>query len=120
MDAKHVALEILIDTRLKGIEVATEKALVSNDIRLEGMNGFRNTLRDQTGTFLTKNEFVAQHDRMREDIQRLEISKAELQGKASVESIIKVDKRSVISQYISVAGVIVAVLALIVTIIYKG
>ena len=84
------SLRELIEANFKAIEVATNKALNANDKRLDVMNEFRQALKDQTGTFITRKDFDTQHERVREDIQRLEISRAEMDAKADQS---KVDTR---------------------------
>jgi hypothetical protein len=51
--------------------------------RLESMNEFRQQLKDQTSSFITRPE----HDSVLADIRILRESKAELQGKASQSSV---------------------------------
>ena len=48
--------EKLIDAHIENIKDNVTKANEANEKRFENVNEFRNTLRDQQGTFLTRNE----------------------------------------------------------------
>jgi hypothetical protein len=50
--------ETALNTRLELLNQATDKAAAAMDRRLEGMNEFREQLNNQTGTFVTRNEFA--------------------------------------------------------------
>lgn len=82
-DQKHRDLQAYLEAKLNGISIATEKALDASNKRLEGMNEFRDALKDQASTFITR----AEYDRTREDIKNMEISAATLAGKASQKSV---------------------------------
>lgn len=47
------------ETQFKNIQDGIAKATASMDKRLDGMNEFRDTLKDQAGTFITKSELLA-------------------------------------------------------------
>ncbi len=55
--AKHV--EKLMYAELNADRRAVEKALASMERRLDGMNEFRTTLKDQAATFVTRRELLA-------------------------------------------------------------
>jgi hypothetical protein len=59
VDQKQEDLEEKIDLHFKLVELATKKAEDKLDLRLEGMNEFRNALKDQSATFITRCEFDA-------------------------------------------------------------
>jgi hypothetical protein len=97
----------LNDTRFQNIKEATEKALASNDKRLDGMNEFRDTLKDQATRFPSKDEleprlksledcrmnmmskvdYEVRHEAVLETLKRLEISKGIMDGKADQKSV---------------------------------
>ena len=81
------ALREIIEANFKAIALSTDKALAANDRRLEGMNEFRQSLKDQAATFITRKDFDAQHERVKEDIQKLEISRAEMDAKADQKGV---------------------------------
>ena len=56
------------------------KAAQSIDKRLESMNEFRNTLRDQSCTFITRTEYEIISER----VKTLELNKANMDGKTLV------------------------------------
>jgi hypothetical protein len=58
------------------------------DKRLEGMNEFRNQLKDQSTMFFTKAEHEQFGKRIEDDIRSLRESRASLEGKASQNSVL--------------------------------
>ena len=58
-------------------DLALTTAIAAVEKRLEGMNEFRNSLRDQAAGFLTRNEYLAAHDAVvrATDRTRLELSR---------------------------------------------
>ncbi len=52
-------LERIIEIRFKGIEKATDIAKEGMEKRLDGMNEFRETLKDQASNFVTRTELLA-------------------------------------------------------------
>ena len=81
--ADEVSLKEYVDARFESI--SRETALTKSDLdkRLEAMNEFRQALRDQNQTFVTKPE----HEFVMKDIRELRESRAELAGKASQQSV---------------------------------
>ena len=82
---------------------AIDKAESSMNARLESMNEFRDTLRDQNKTFITKSE----HEYLEKQIVDLQLSKAELAGKATQSSVN-------ISYIIAISSILISVVSLIV------
>ena len=82
---------------------AIDKAESSMNARLESMNEFRDTLRDQNKTFITKSE----HEYLEKQIVDLQLSKAELAGKATQSSVN-------ISYIIAILSILISVVSLIV------
>lgn len=60
-DEKIDDLEEKIELQFKLSKEAVDKAEVKNDIRLESMNEFRNALKDQAASFLTRTEYEMKH-----------------------------------------------------------
>jgi hypothetical protein len=77
-----------VDERLKDAAAARGDALSAMNKRLDGMNEFRDTLRDQAAQFLTRKEYDAKHEVLTLQIRALELSKAVLDGKASQGAVI--------------------------------
>jgi len=78
-----VSLRDYFDSRLSSVEKETMLAKESMEKRLEGMNEFRDSLRDQSNKFITREEMRS----LVLDIQGLRESRAELYGKASQSSV---------------------------------
>lgn len=57
--SQEVSMKDYVDAQVKNIENNVTKATVSMDRRLDGMNEFRETLKDQAGTFITRSELFA-------------------------------------------------------------
>ena len=105
-DEDYVSLKEYFDMRLKHIEETMNERLVSQasavkiahdavERRLESMNEFRQSLTDQNKTFVSLAEFDAyktmvRHDlsRLSTDITSLNLSRAELSGKASQSQVL--------------------------------
>ena len=66
---------------------ALELARETINTRLAGMNEFRDTLKDQAGTFVTRAELVSTMGSLQESINSLKESRATLEGKASQSSV---------------------------------
>ena len=89
--------------RLESIDKATEVAKISMEKRLEGMNEFRDALKDAQTSYVTKRE----HDLITSDIRELRDSKFKLEGKA--------DQKSVnIALLVSLIGLFVSVLSFLI------
>jgi hypothetical protein len=90
-----------LTVRLEAIDKAQEVYRSALDKRLETMNEFREALKDQNKTFIARPE----HELVVADIRSLRESRATLEGKASMMSVI-------ISYGISIISLFVAILAL--------
>jgi hypothetical protein len=136
-ESQFKSLKELIELNFKTINMATEKALMANDKRLDAMNEIKGAMKDQAAHFPTREEldprlstiedilgkvvlrsdFDNQHERVREDIRKLEISKAEMNAKADqkgvdnkFEGAQKQSNRLTIFTIISIAIAILAVI----------
>jgi len=101
VDKQDVSLREYLENRIDNLEKTllerystqektTANVLSANEKRLDSMNEFRETLRDQNRTFITRTDhesliasFQKDIDRIDDDIESLKISRAELSGKAS-------------------------------------
>ena len=99
-----ISLKEYFEQRFETLEKDMNKASQQMDKRLEGMNEFRSALKDQAGKFLTKDEFMIQHQRVVDDIRVLRESKATLEGKASQTSVF-------IAYAIALIGLIVGIIS---------
>jgi hypothetical protein len=78
-----VPLKEHIERRLESVEQATTLAARALEKRLEGMNEFREALKNQSATFVTRAELTVQVAKCESDIRMLREYKASLEGKAS-------------------------------------
>lgn len=132
-----ITLREYLEAKLGDSDKAVSVALTTLDKRLESMNEFRDTLRDQAAKFIIRTEFELVVSRLEQDIKNLEaaralmvtvttynaahsdlqkqveelrLSKAVLEGKASQESVNQVSSRA---QFGLLFGVIATVIAVI-------
>lgn len=103
----YVTLKEYFDTRLEAIDKATATAYRTMERRLAGMNEFRETLKDQAGRFITRNEMNSELEVMKANIKILELSKAKLEGKADMSTVY-------ISYILSFVGIIMGLISLII------
>ena len=137
-----VSLKEYVDTRIEDLttrclckisdmEKAVVVATAQMDRRLEGMNEFRNQLKDQAGTFVYRPEYTAAHLRLAEDVQglrlgqsnfvtrvehqaihdrvdadirSLQLTRANIEGKASMTSVFIAYGISVVSLIVAIIG----------------
>jgi hypothetical protein len=104
--AKITALDTKIELHLQLSRVALDKAESQMNERLERMNEFRDSLRDQAERFVTKSEWASQHKVLLEDIRTLRESRERLEGKASASSVY-------VAYGISLIGIVLGVAALV-------
>jgi hypothetical protein len=60
-DARIELLERLFEEKITARDRALTVAMATMDVRLDGMNEFRNTLRDQATQFVTRDEYLTGH-----------------------------------------------------------
>lgn len=82
-----VSLKEHIEVRLCAIEHATATAAAAMEKRLDGMNEFRDTLKDQAGRFTTRDEVSLQLAPIRDSLNDLRTFKDQMEGKASASSV---------------------------------
>jgi septal ring factor EnvC (AmiA/AmiB activator) len=83
-----VSLREYFDSRLAAIEKATSLAKADMEKRLDSMNEFRHQLDRQTRDFVNIINYDKDIDRLDKDIRDLRDSKNQLEGKASMKSVI--------------------------------
>ena len=104
--ADYVSLRDYFDTSMEARDKTLEIALRNLDHRLGQMNEFRNALRDQSMTFLTKAEYITFKENLEADIRSLRESRAELAGKAD-------QKQVNTAMILSVIGVMMAFVSIV-------
>lgn len=70
------------ETQVKSIDESTRKAAEQIDKRLESMNEFRDSLKDQAQRFMTRLEYNAAHDSIEQRMKSVEITRAQGEGRA--------------------------------------
>lgn len=96
----------IFEARIDSIEKATKLAADTMDKRLDGMNEFRDTLRDQASKFSTRAEIDLFKAGVEDDIRILRESKANLEGKASQNSVNLALAFSICGLLIGIFGII--------------
>lgn len=105
-----VSLVKYFDMRIDNIQDSTKLALASANERLNGMNEFRDTLKDQQNTFATRKEVEREVERFEQDIKMLTASKNLLEGKASQKSVTIAYIISFVSLLLSVLSTILGLI----------
>jgi hypothetical protein len=75
-------VERLTDEKFRARDVAVSVAIASLDIRLNSMNEFRETLRDQATRFVTREEYIAAHATVEHIAQDSQIAISKLSSRA--------------------------------------
>ena len=107
LEHEHITLKEFITEKFNALEKSTESARVSMEKRLDGMNEFRDTLKDQAAKFVTRDDLTIRLDSIGLDIQGLRESRAELAGKASQSSVIGAYVITIISILLSIISLVI-------------
>ena len=105
-NAEVISIKEYFEMRLAELEKARAEAQKALDHRLDGMNEIRDSLRDQRVTFMTRDEYNAKHEQIVQQIRTLELSKAQVDAKASMTSVY-------ISYFFSALAVAIGIAAII-------
>jgi hypothetical protein len=84
---ERISFKEYLESRLRDSERAVELAWNQLEKRLEAMNAFRNQLKDQAGTFLTKESYDLKHALIQKQVDDLNVARAILDSKASSKSV---------------------------------
>ena len=95
-----------IDDKFNALDKANILAYQSMEKRLNGMNEFRDTLKDQASRFITRVELEVYMEKFNSNIKSLELSRAMLEGKADQKSVI-------ITAAISLIGLLIGIFSLV-------
>ncbi len=89
MSAKDtsISLEKHFESRIAALEKSIDSTARVLDRRLEGMNEFREALKDQASKFITRSELSIIFERIDADIRLLREYKSIMEGKASQNSV---------------------------------
>ena len=102
----EVTLKEYFESRLQEIEKATDRTAEQLNKRLEGMNEFRDTLKDQAAKFVTRDTLDVIIDKLNVDIKNLTTAKDVLSGKASQNSVLWAYAVAVIGIVIGIIGLV--------------
>lgn len=103
-------LKIMIKLKTESIERATDLAKKEVDLRLEGMNEFRDTLKDQASRFITRDEYNALLEKYGGEIKSLRDSRSSAEGKDT-------QKSTIVGWNLQLGTLIFSMLALVVALI---
>ena len=101
-----LAVEKRSDQRMDDASDNVSRAREGMEKRLDAMNEFRDTLKDQAGRFVTREEMAAKMDRMGSDIDTLLASMNKLSGKAEQSTVSIALGVAALSFLVSVAGMV--------------
>lgn len=108
--SSYVHLKEYFESKLNALEKATRLAADNIEIRLEGMNEWRGTIKDQNLLNVSRTELEQFKERIDSDIRFLRESKATLDGKASNQSVM-------IGYVLSALGILLGAVSLITSIV---
>jgi hypothetical protein len=107
-----VQVEKAIDAKFCALEKSTQIIAASLEKRLDGMNEFRDTLRDQAGRFFTRDEHEAYIKVVDVDLRSLRESRARIEGSATHGSVM-------IASGVAVLGLMLAAIGIVMDLIRK-
>ena len=107
-------LREISETKLLSIEEARRLAKIEQDKRLDSMNEFRDTLRDQAATFLTRENYEARHSELASRIEAAEKVQtayfARGEGRSVATSWFVPNAPAIISMIVAIAALAIVVL----------
>ena len=101
-----VSIKEHFEARITALEKATVVASSAMEKRLEGMNEFRDTLKDQASRFVTRDELALQMKPVTDTLQEFRTFMDRLQGKADAKAVY-------ITFVFALIGVVLGVLGLV-------
>ena len=104
--AEFVSLKEYLESRIHAVEKGIDVANHSMQKRLDGMNEFREALKDQSARHITRDEVNIKFAAVEAQLKSLQYFKAALEGKAS-------QAQANIVLGISILGLVVAVISLV-------
>ena len=103
----NVSLKEYFERALLANEKALDLARAIMDARLEGMNEFRDQLKDQASRFVTREELSLMKEKIYDELRTLNTAKDRTEGKASMGSVYLVTGIAVIGLFISIISVLI-------------
>jgi hypothetical protein len=114
LDERHTAQQAAISAALASAKEAVTKAETANERRFDSVNEFRQTLSDQTNTFLPRPEYEAAHSRVVEQVRDLSSRMDREGGADAARATSQARLFAVIASIGGMLGVLVAIISLIV------
>ena len=108
MKEDGVSLKEYIISLIDGVKESVNVAREAMDKRLNGMNEFRDTLKDQASRFVTRDEVNTKIDNMASQLEELKLNKAMLEGKASQSSATTALIFGIVGVILSVVGLVMS------------
>jgi len=84
MNMEEVTLKEHIESQLKTLQAAIDKAEAQFNARLVIMNEFREALQDQTTHLVNRTECGFRHQALEEKVRSLELSRSSSEGRATI------------------------------------
>jgi len=109
-DSKIVELKNYMDTRFNAIDDSTKLAASNWNARLESMNHFRESMKDQTRQYITRVEYNGNADKISSDIRFLRECIAKNEGKASQQSVN-------VTMFFAIVGIVIGFLGLLLSVL---
>jgi hypothetical protein len=106
-DTRFEDFKNYFDVKFQNIEKATMLAQENLNTRLESMNEFRSSMKDQTQQYITKAEHATFITKVDSDIRYLRENAATVKGKASQQAFYVAVMIGIISIIISIASLII-------------
>lgn len=108
-DYGTVSLRDFVESKIESIADSITIAHAAMERRLDSMNEFRETLRDQAGKLVSRDEYIAAHRRLEADIQMLREYKAAVESKASQKAMMITLAISSISLVTGIVGIVLSI-----------
>lgn len=114
--SSYISVKDYVDSRFSAIQDATKSARDSMERRLDGMNEFRASLKDQADRFVGREEHSVIINKLDErikihdsDLKSLEITRAVVEGKASQTSVTVTFIFALLGVFISTASLVILI-----------
>ena len=104
-DRDRISIRDYFDSKLEALDRATATTAAQMERRLEGMNEFRDTLRDQASRLVTREEFALVQRSIEAEIRQLREFKVAVESKASQASVMVVAVFVVINLVLAIVGI---------------
>lgn len=105
-----VTLKEHFNRRFEDLEKMTELSRLAMEKRLDGMNEFRDALKDQSAKSPTRDEMTSEFDSIKKDIRLLISFKDTQQGRASQEDVNKANRNSFIGMSLGSISLLLAII----------